>query len=307
MIEPQTKSSGTRVRVRAPWRRQIKPIALTTGPGILWITALFLVPSLTLLAYSFLTRNRLGLVDLPWTLKNYRTFFGQTILGYDPLYMQILLKTILLALGVTLLCIVIGYPLAFFISGSKRKNLLLTLVVIPFWTNFLIRTYAWMLILGAAGPLVALLRLFGYSGNAALFPSLGAVFVAMVYAHLPFFILPVYASVEKIDWRLVEAAYDLGAGPIRAFFTVIVPQTTAGIIAGVMLVFIPALGNFITPDLLGGSKQALIGNVIQQQFGSARNWAFGSAISFIVLAFVLLALYLYARSAGEKGMEVLGG
>ena len=300
------KDPKPRSKSKPPWRFQIKQILATVSPGVLWILILFIIPSITLLSYSFLTRNRLGQVELPWTLKNYRTFFGQTVLGYDPLYMQILLKTVLLALGVTVLCILIGYPLAFFISRSKRKNLWLTLVIIPFWTNFLIRTYAWMLILGSAGPVAAFLQVFGFPADTSLFPSLGAVFVAMVYAHVPFFILPVYSSVEKIDWRLVEAASDLGANPVRAFFSVIVPQTSAGIIAGIMLVFIPALGNFITPDLLGGSKQALIGNVIQQQFGPARNWAFGSAISFIVLAFVLLALYLYARSAGEEGMEVLG-
>lgn len=291
---------------KAPWRFQLGQILATVSPGVLWIIFLFIIPSITLLSYSFLTRDRLGLVNLPWTFKNYQTFFGQTILGYDPIYMFILLKTFMLAFGVTVLCVLIGYPLAFFISRSKRKNLWLTLVIIPFWTNFLIRTYAWMLILGSAGPVSGFLQLFGFAPDTALFPSLGAVFVAMVYAHVPFFILPVYASVEKINWRLVEAASDLGANPVRAFLTVIVPQTMSGIIAGIMLVFIPALGNFITPDLLGGSKQALIGNVIQQQFSSARNWAFGSALSFIVLAFVLLALYIYARSAGEEGMEVLG-
>jgi spermidine/putrescine transport system permease protein len=137
-------------------------------------------------------------------------------------------------------------------------------------------------------------------------PSLGAIFVGMVYAHLPFLILPVYASVEKIDWGLVEAAQDLGTSPARAFWHVIVPQTMPGIIAGVMLVFIPALGNFITPDLLGGSRDILVGNVIQQQFGPALNWPFGSAISFVVLSFVLIVLYLYARAAGDRGMEVLG-
>ena len=304
---PKTRELKTReLKTREPWRFQIRQILATVSPGVLWITVLFIIPSITLLSYSFLTRDRLGQVALPWTLKNYKTFFGQTILGYDPLYMQILLKTVLLALAITILCMIIGYPLAFFISRSKRKNLYLTLVIIPFWTNFLIRTYAWMLLLGAAGPITWVAKTFGFISEGSLYPSLGAVFVAMVYAHVPFFILPVYASVEKIDWRLVEAAADLGASPIRAFFQVVVPQTMSGIIAGVMLVFIPALGNFITPDLLGGSKQALMGNVIQQQFGSARNWAFGSALSFVVLAFVLIALYFYARSAGEEGMEVLG-
>ena len=276
------------------------------SPGILWITALLILPSLAMLAYSFLTRGRFGRVGPPLTWENYATFFGQTQLGYDSIYLQILGKTFLLAGGVTVLSLLIGYPLAFFIARSKYKDVLLTLVIIPFWTNFLIRTYAWLLILAANGPVNGLLLWLGVVDEPqSLIPSLGAIFVGMVYAHLPFLILPVYSSVEKIDWSLVEAASDLGAGPIRAFWHVVVPQTLPGIIAGVMLVFVPALGNFITPDLLGGSKDILIGNVIQQQFGPALNWPFGSAISFVVLSFVLVLLYLYARAAGEKGMEVL--
>lgn len=276
------------------------------SPGILWITALLILPSLAMLAYSFLTRGRFGRVGPPLTWENYATFFGQTQLGYDSIYLQILGKTFLLAGGVTVLSLLIGYPLAFFIARSKYKDVLLTLVIIPFWTNFLIRTYAWLLILAANGPVNGLLLWLGVVDEPqSLIPSLGAIFVGMVYAHLPFLILPVYSSVEKIDWSLVEAASDLGAGPIKAFWHVVVPQTLPGIIAGVMLVFVPALGNFITPDLLGGSKDILIGNVIQQQFGPALNWPFGSAISFVVLSFVLVLLYLYARAAGEKGMEVL--
>lgn len=297
-----------RPRSNTASRQSLRPALTTVSPGIIWIVLFLIIPALSMLAYSFLTRMRYGRVGPPLTLENYLTFIGFTQLGYDPLYLIIFGKTLLLAAGVTFLSLLVGYPLAFFIArAGPWKGLLLTLVIIPFWTNFLIRTYAWLLILAANGPVNNLLQSIGIiDAPIAMVPSLGAIFVGMVYAHLPFLILPVYASVEKIDWSLVEAAQDLGASPARAFWHVVVPQTMPGIIAGVMLVFIPALGNFITPDLLGGSRDILIGNVIQQQFGPALNWPFGSAISFVVLSFVLIALYLYARSAGDKGMEVLG-
>lgn len=292
---------------RPPWRRQLSAISLTVGPGVLWIIVLLILPSITLLGYSFLTRFRFNRIGLPLTLENYATFLGFTQLGFDLIYIEILGRTLALSAGVTVLALLIGYPLAFFIAQSRYKGVLLTLVIIPFWTNFLIRTYAWILMLNSHGPVNSLLQFTGLtSGPVQLFPSWGAVFAGMVYAHVPFLILPVYSSIEKIDWTLVEAAADLGASPRQAFWQVIVPQTLPGVVAGVLLVFIPALGNFITPDLLGGSRSALIGNVIQQQFGPALNWPLGSAISFVVLGFVLVALYFYARSAGEQGMEVLG-
>ncbi len=278
----------------------------TVGPGLVWITLLLIVPSFILLAYSFLTRYRFNRIGLPLTLEHYGTFIGYTQLGYDPIYLLIFGRTLLLAVGVTLLCLLLGYPLALFIARSKRRNLLLVLVMIPFWTNFLIRTYAWLLILAGNGPVNGFLKTLGViQESLPLVPSLGAIFIGMVYAHLPFLVLPVYSSLEKVDWRLVEAAMDLGAGPARAFRHGVFPQTVPGVIAGSLLVFVPALGNFITPDLLGGSRNALIGNVIQQQFGTALNWPFGSAVSFVVLGFVLVALYVYARSVGQRGMEVL--
>ncbi|MBS3933288.1 MAG: ABC transporter permease [Truepera sp.] len=290
-----------------PWRGKRGQILATVGPGVLWITLLLIIPSLVMLAYSFLTRYRFNRVGYPWTLEHYGTFLGFTQLGYDPIYLSVFGKTLLVASGVSVLAVLIGYPLAFFIArAGPWKTLLLTLVIIPFWTNFLIRTYAWILILASNGPVNSGLQLLGITSEPlALFPSLGAVFVGMVYAYVPFLILPVYASVEKVDWSLVEAAADLGANRLRAFWYVIVPQTLPGVIVGVLLVFVSALGNFITPALLGGSKEVLIGNVIQQQFGPALNWPFGSAISFVVLGFVLMALYLYARAAGQKGLEVL--
>ncbi|WP_043801133.1 ABC transporter permease [Deinococcus gobiensis] len=265
----------------------------TLGPGVLWLAAFLIVPSLIMLGYSLLTRTDLAQVGPPWTLENW-----QRVFGYDALFrewvpdnLRVLWRSLVIAALSTLLCVVMGYPLAFYIARQedRRKQMLLLLLVIPFWINFLIRVYAWILIL----------RPFG------LYPSTAATFLGMVYALLPFFVLPVYASVEKVDWRLLEAAQDLGASPLRAFLAGVVPQTLPGLIAGVLLTFIPALGMFVVSDILGGAKTALIGNLIQNQFGQAGDWPYGSALSFLLMGAVLLGLWLYARAAGQKGLEEL--
>ncbi len=265
----------------------------TLGPGLLWLAIFLIVPSVIMLGYSFLTRTDLAQVGAPWTLENW-----QRVFGYDALFRQwvpdnlrVLWRSLWLAALSTLLCVLMGYPLAFYIAHqeARRKNLLLLLLIIPFWTNFLIRVYAWILIL----------RPFG------LVPSTAATFLGMVYAFLPFFVLPVYSSVEKLDWRLLEAAEDLGATPARAFMTGVFPQTLPGLVAGILLTFIPALGMFVVSDILGGAKTALIGNLIQNQFGQAGDWPYGSALSFLLMGVVLLGLWLYARFAGEKGLEEL--
>ena len=265
----------------------------TLGPGVLWLAAFLIVPSLIMLGYSLLTRTDLAQVGPPWTLENW-----QRVFGYDALFrewvpdnLRVLWRSLVIAALSTLLCVVMGYPLAFYIARQedRRKQMLLLLLVIPFWINFLIRVYAWILIL----------RPFG------LYPSTAATFLGMVYALLPFFVLPVYASVEKVDWRLLEAAQDLGASPLRAFLAGVVPQTLPGLIAGVLLTFIPALGMFVVSYITRGAKTALIGNLIQNQFGQAGDWPYGSALSFLLMGAVLLGLWLYARAAGQKGLEEL--
>ncbi|THF88275.1 ABC transporter permease [Deinococcus sp. KSM4-11] len=265
----------------------------TLGPGTLWLIAFLVLPSLVMLAYSFLTRVDLARVGPPWTLESW-----QRVVGYDALFqewvgdnLRVLWRSVWVAGLSTLLCVLMGYPLAFYIArqDARRKNLLLLLLIIPFWTNFLIRVYAWILIL----------RPFD------LVPSLAATFLGMVYAFVPFFVLPVYASVEKIDWRLLEAAEDLGAPPVRAFLAGVFPQTLPGLVAGIILTFIPALGTFVVSDILGGAKTALVGNLIQNQFGQAGDWPYGSALSFLLMGVVLLGLWAYARTAGQKGLEEL--
>lgn len=265
----------------------------TLGPGVLWLAAFLIVPAAIMFGYSLLTRTDLAQVGLPWTLENWGRVFGYDALFQEwvPDNLRVLWRSLLVAAGTTLLCILMGYPLAFYIArqDERRKNLLLLLLIIPFWTNFLIRVYAWILIL----------RPFD------LVPSLTATFLGMVYALVPFFVLPVYSSVEKVDWRLLEAAQDLGASPARALMTGVFPQTLPGLVAGVLLTFIPALGMFVVSDILGGAKTALIGNLIQNQFGQAGDWPYGSALSFLLMGVVLLGLWGYARSAGQKGLEEL--
>ncbi len=285
---------------RGDWKKLL-PTAL---PGAAWLVAFMLLPSLFVFYASFLQRGANGWISGPLTLSNYLRFLGLDGESFDPLYLKILWRSLLLGGVTTAVVVLLGYPFAFFIALSKRKNLLLLLVVLPFWTNFLIRVYAWIVIFQRRGVLNAFLASVGFN-PLHLYPSWTAVYVATVYTYLPFLILPLYASVEKIDWTLLEAAYDLGAGRLRGFFHAILPQTIAGLVSGVMLVFIPAVGTFVISDLLGAGKTVLIGNVIQQQFGSSRDWAFGSAAAFVLMAVVLLGLWIYARWAGEKGLEDL--
>ncbi|WP_407570967.1 ABC transporter permease [Deinococcus altitudinis] len=265
----------------------------TLGPGTLWLVVFLVLPMLIVLGYSLLTRTDVGQVGLPVTLENWQRVFGYDALfeEFVPDNLLVLWRSVWVAGLSTLLCVALGYPLAFYIAlqDERRKGLLLLLLIIPFWTNFLIRIYAWIIILRPLG----------------LYPSTLAVFLGMTYAYLPFFVLPVYASVEKVDWRLVEAAEDLGATPFRAFWAAVFPQTLPGLVAGIILTFVPALGTFVVSDILGGAKAALVGNLVQNQFGQSGDWAYGSALSFLLLAVVLLGLGLYARAAGQRGLEDL--
>ena len=209
----------------------------------------------------------------------------------------------------TVVCLVVSYPIAYYVAvlaPAKWKSTLLALVVIPFWTSFLIRTYAWMLILRTEGLAnTALLHLGLINSPLDLLYNNFAVMIGLVYGELPFMILPLYASLEKLDLSLLEAGNDLGANSVSTFFRVTVPLTMPGIVAGVILVFIPTIGQFVVSDLLGGAKTVLIGNLIQNQFAVARNKPFGAAIAFELTVVVLLLLWLYANYTRRKGNEVL--
>lgn len=285
-------------------RSELMRSLLFAGPGVTWVMVLLILPGLLLLICSVLSRGDFGQVQLPLTGENYLRIIGYGPLGWTPVYWQILGRSLAVAALTTLLSILLAYPLAFFIAAhsGQARTILLTLVVIPFWTNLVIRTTGWMLILGPGGVPSRLAAWVGIIDEpVALYPSSAAVCLGMVYTFVPYMVLPLYTSVERIDWTLVEAAQDLYAGSWQVFWRVLLPQTVPGLISGVILVSIPAFGMFVVPDLLGGSKAILIGNVIQQQFGSSLDYPFGSALSFLVTGLTLAVLYAYSRYAGAKG------
>jgi spermidine/putrescine transport system permease protein len=250
------------------------------APLLVWVAVFVVAPAAIMLVYSFLRRGTLGGVVWEPTLANYAAVA-------DPTYLTIVVRSLVLAGVTTLICLAAGYPVAYLIgrAGEERRNLLLMLVMVPFWTSFLIRTYAWVTILKSQGLLNSTLLGLGVVDEPlGLLYTRGAVVVGLVYTFLPFMILPIYSSVEKLDGALVEAALDLGAGPLRAFTRVIVPLTQPGIAAGVLLVFVPALGLYAVNDILGGGRVDMIGNVIENQFkGNARNWPFGAALGTVML------------------------
>jgi spermidine/putrescine transport system permease protein len=260
------------------------------GPGGLWLLVFFVLPIAIVLGYSFMPRGMYGGVEQGFTLEHYRRFF-------DPLYLDILQRTFLWSAGCTLFCLVLGYPVAYVIARASRwRNLLLFLVVLPFWTSFLVRTFAMIFLMRDTGLINSwLLHLGLIQQPLTILYTPFAVMAGLVYGFLPFMILPIYASLERVDASLLEAAEVLGARPRERFRRVTLPLSLPGVIAGCLLVFVPALGSFLTPDLLGGAKQMMIGNLVQNQFSAARNWPFGSAVSLIVMSLVLIAVLLYLR------------
>lgn len=274
----------------------------------------FFLPLVIMLVFSFAQRDTYGGIKPIPDLWAYITSFQWTsnyIRSMEPIYIEIYFRSLWMAIITTLLCLFIGYPMAYYISLKVKptlKNTLLTLVVIPFWTSFLIRTYAWIIILRTEGIINNFLIGAGVIQTPieTLLYSEFAVMLGLIYGELPFMILPLYASIEKLDLSLLEASNDLGASNFWTFFKVTVPLTMPGIAAGVILVFIPTIGTFITPDLLGGAKSILVGNLVQNQFAVARDKPFGSAICFGLTAFVLMVLFLYARYNTRKEKESFG-
>ncbi len=287
---------------------QLVRSALTSGPGIFWVSVFLLAPLLAVIGMSLFTRGPYGDYGPPLSFANFVRLAGFGAFGFDPLYPLVIARSLTLAAGTTLVCLVAGFPLAYFIVRLplRAKQVALTLVVIPFWTNLLIRTYAWQILLGPASWIAkAAGALHLIEPGRPLYPSLGAVYLGMLAAYLPFFVLPLYSSFEKLDWSIPEAAMDLGADAPRVLRHAILPQVLPGMIAGMILVFIPAVGQFVIPDLLGGARTVLLGNAIQQQFGASRDWPFGAAIAFVGMAVVMLGLSFYARTAGKDSEEAL--
>ncbi len=261
-------------------------------PAVFWLIFFFLVPVMIVVVISFMTRGENNTIVFPLTLDQYQRIFG-------PIYFPVFVKSVWIALLSTVVCLLAGYPLAFFVSTRKSKraqNIALFLVILPFWTNFLVRTYAWRVLLGTDGTINGVLMNLGIiSQPIPMLFTRFAVIIGLVYGDLPFMILPIYSSIERFDFRLVEAAHDLGANDRKAFLRVILPLTMPGVIAGCILVFIPAIGAFITPDLLGGTQGLMIGNLINEQFHGTGNWPLGSAASVVMMGMVMLGLLVYIR------------
>lgn len=292
-------------------RRRGMQLAGLLAPGALWLLLFFNLPLVIVLFISFVERGRAGGIKVPpvFTLDNYGLFFNACTGSFaspdcNPLlYLNIFAGSVRIALIVTGICILVGYPLAYFLSQANRRwrDALLLLVMIPFWTNFLVRTYALKQVLNAEGVVNTVLMGIGLiSAPLDLLFNEFAVIVGLVYGYLPFAILPMYASIEKFDFSLLEAAADLGASGWRAFLRVMLPMTMPGVVAALVLTFVPVVGAFITPDIMGGGKVEMIGTLINRQFGVARNWPFGSAISLVLMALVLFGVIIYFRSGGEE-------
>jgi spermidine/putrescine transport system permease protein len=275
-------------------------------PGMLWLILFLVLPGLILVLVSFAGRGDYGNLVWEFSFENYTRLMGYGLFGWTLDYVYILLRSVWVALVTTGLSVVLSYPLCFYIAKKplRTRYLWLTVVIIPFWTNMVIRAYAWFLILAPELPfakLAAFLKLI--PPGAPLYPSALAVYLGMISMFLPFVALPLFSSVERLDWTLVEAAQDLYASNFRIFMHAILPQTLPGLSVGIILTIVPAMGMFVIPDLLGGAKYMLVGNLIQQQFGASRDYAFGAAISMALMILTLFSLYMYKRK--NKGIDLI--
>ncbi len=271
---------------------------LLLAPAAVWLVLFFVAPLAIVLVYGFLERGTYGGVVWNFTLENYARIF-------DTLYFNTFLRSLYIALATTLICLLLGFPLAYFIATRprQRRNTLLLALMIPFWTNFLIRTYAWLTILRTNTGLinVTLTSLGIIDEPLPLFGNDFAIILGLVYGWLPDMVLPIYAALERLDKSLIEAADDLYAPPAQTFRRVIWPLSLPGVVAGSMLVFIPSLGAFVTPAILGGGKSLMVGNIISNQFLAAHDWPFGSALSTVMMIVMLLATLVYFRTANREG------
>jgi spermidine/putrescine transport system permease protein len=278
----------------APEKRQGFFLAL---PAYFWMVVFFLTPLLIVAVVSIMSRGNGGLPELPLTLTHYERTLG--------VFSPVLTRSLWIAVLTTIICLFVGYPLAFYISTRRStfmRSLTLFLVILPFWTNFLVRTYAWRILLGEEGTINIFLQNIGLIQEPIrMLNTEFAVLVGLVYGFLPFMVLPIYASVERFDFKFVDAAYDLGANDWSAFWRVVFPMTLPGVIAGAALVFIPSVGAFVTPDLLGGTRGLMIGNLIQRQFYGSGNMPLGSSISIVLMAIVMISLLIYVRFGTGRG------
>lgn len=290
-LESQKRKIAFLARLRES--RVFQGVALIS-PANTYLFLFVILPLVMIVVLSFLSRGTYGNVEFRFNPTNYTRLL-------DPVYARILGYSLVVGFATTAITILVGYPLAYYIARSpaRQRSLLLFLILVPFWTNFIIRIYAWIMILRGGGLLDTFLQWLGLTQKPLeILYTPTAVMIGMVYEFLPFMVLPLYTSLEKIENSLLEAAADLGAPPWRAFLRVTLPLSVPGMIAGTILVFIPAMGMFVLPDLMGGAKTLLIGNVIRNQFLTARDWPFGSAASMILMLMTLALTLYYTRRAG---------
>jgi len=264
-------------------------------PGVAWYVAFFVCPLGIMAVFSFSERVGFSQIAYRFNISNYEALL-------DPIYGGVFLRTLELAGFGTLATLLIGFPLAYYLARwARHRTLLLLLVVVPFWTSILIRTYAWLIILDPGFPLFDALRWIGAVGEDfnLLFTS-EAVYIGVVYNYLPLMVLPLYAALERLDWSLVEAAEDLGDRPLRAFRRVTLPLAAPGVVAGSLLVFIPLMGEYLNPVILGGDKTVYVGNLIGQQFLASRDWPFGSAIAMVVILSMTVVVLVYSRALSRE-------
>jgi spermidine/putrescine transport system permease protein len=295
------KNNRKIVKPRKTFKDLIGPL-VTLLPITLWMLAFFVIPVFLIIIISFFTRGEVGNVEPIFTFSNYKDLIS-------PRYLVILWRSLVVSIGTTVGCLLLGYPFAFFTGRAKKKlrPVLMMLIIVPFWTNSLIRTYAWIILLRTEGIINSvLLNLHIISAPMQMLYTDAAVIVGMIYIMFPFMVLPLFSSIEKLDNSLIEAAFDLGATPVNVFRKVILPLTKSGIMSGCLLVFVPTLGLFFISDLMGGSKITLLSNLIKNQFLASRNWPFGSAIAVVLIVIMLILILLYTKLGGTKDkMEVL--
>ncbi|MGU8962465.1 ABC transporter permease [Clostridium perfringens] len=275
-----------------------KNLSFAAYPYVVWSAIFIVIPLLLIVFFSFTSK-----VDgrFVFSFENFQRLF-------EPIYFTVFIRSIWLAVLSTVSCLILGYPIAYIISKLpiKRRNMLILLFILPMWMNFLLRTYAWMAILGRDGLINTLLGYIGIGQIKMLYTD-GAILLGMVYNFLPFMVIPIYTVLIKIDKNLVNAAYDLGANKAQAFRKIILPLSIPGIISGITMVFMPAVSNFVIPSLLGGGKYMLVGNLIEQQFTTIGNWNFGSALSIFMMILILISMAFmskYEKNGKEGGKQL---
>jgi len=274
---------------------------ITVSPVVIYTFLLIMLPLIYILVISFFESDNYGGMNITFTLNNYFMLF-------DMVYIKIFLKSFLIGAITTFICILISYPFALSLrkQSANSQKILIWLVMIPFITNSLIRTYGWIVLLRKEGVINSFLKTFNIIQESVsfMYNDFGII-VGLVYTLLPFMILPIYSALSKISNSVIEASYDLGASKIKTFFKVILPETVSGVFSGSLMVFIPAIGYFFIADILGGGKSMIIGNLIKNQFLTARNWPFGAAISIFLIIITLLLVQIYKKLGGK--MDDLGG